>query len=194
MPNNNIERLLMTMKITKVSTINTGGGCMVSYIDVENMAEVTQISLDEGVICARSKRYQELTDQEDPSDTCVWAVSTEEEMRGFLSEGETVEVLQVLFSYCLRFKMQPDFLLSPGQLTRYRLLYVARVVDHDVESKQDGQMAEFLLGMLESEQLHIKLTNFKPKSSTVPTEMVVVNAVARHVLDTLIEELLEDYF
>jgi len=193
LPENNIERM-MTMKITKVSTINTGGGCMVSYIDVENMDQIVQISLDEGVICARSKRYNDLTDKEDPSDTCIWAVATEEELRGWLSEGETREVLQVLFSYCLRFKMQPDFLLSDKELLRYRLLYIARVVDHSIENSADGQNAEFLLGLIETDHNCIKLTSVNPYVVTAPADMLVSGKAAKQLVDTMIAYLVDCYF
>jgi hypothetical protein len=112
------------MEITRIHTENTGGGCMITYVDVKHCDTVVQFGIDEECIVAYNERYGITEDC--MSIHYVWSAYSYEELLESLSYEEANSLIKVLIEYCFRFNIHPTFALAKCTWECYQLDYVKR--------------------------------------------------------------------
>lgn len=97
--------------ITGVETCNTGGGCMITYVDVQNCGNVEQFGIDEEYINAYSTRYQDC--ESNHSDYCSDTFNNEDDLIDFCGLELTTQLIDIHITYCSKYNLNPIFKLRP---------------------------------------------------------------------------------
>jgi hypothetical protein len=89
----------MEIKIKELGYENTGGGCMVFYIDIERANGINRIGIDEEFI----NGYKTNADDADSEPDCVWSCSSFEELIDTVGKFNARKLMAFHYSYCNKY-------------------------------------------------------------------------------------------
>lgn len=118
----------MKMQVESIHTENTGGGCMITYVDVKHCDNVIQFGIDEECIVAYDARYGDTEDC--MSEHYVWAAYSYKELTERLSYDEADQLVKTLIEYCFRFKIHPTFEFNNTDWQKYQLQFIEKNTCH----------------------------------------------------------------
>ncbi len=102
----------MEIKIKGLGYENTGGGCMVFYIDMERANGIDRIGIDEEFI----NGYKTSGDEDQEPD-CVWSCGTFEELVDVVGKSNARKLMTFHYNYCKKYDCTS--LISIGGRTQH---------------------------------------------------------------------------